>query len=164
MMTRACQQHEHCIEQALERARRICHQRRARLTPLRASILELIWRSRKPLGAYALMELLSQRRAQEVGGSTAIAPPTIYRGLDFLQQQGLVHRIACLNAYIGCEHPGNQHTGCFFICSECHTTEEMAGETLTSAIDALAGDDGFEVHHSAVEVTGLCRACSGQSP
>ncbi len=162
----AFQQHNHqrCIEHALERARGICRQRQVRLTPLRASILELIWHSHKPLGAYALMELLRQRRREEEGANAAIAPPTVYRALDFLQQQGLVHRLATLNAFIGCDYPSNQHEGCFFICSECQNTEENSAESIASAIDALACDDGFEVHNTAIEVVGLCPECQERKP
>ena len=94
MTTRAFaeHQHQHCIDDALQRAREICQQRQTQLTPLRAKILALVWSSHKPLGAYTLMELLRQSRQQEEGTSTRVAPPTVYRALEFLQQQGRVHR------------------------------------------------------------------------
>lgn len=134
-----------------------------RLTPLRASILELIWRSHKPLGAYALMDLLRQRRREEQGANAPIAPPTVYRSLEFLQQQGLVHRLATLNAFIGCDHPASQHSGCFFICSHCQNTKEMAADSITKAIGILAGDDGFQVQSTAIEVVGLCACCQDRA-
>jgi Fur family zinc uptake transcriptional regulator len=166
MKTLAFKQHNHqrCIDQALERAHQICHQRKVRLTPLRVSILALIWRSHKPLGAYALMDMLRQRRREEEGASTPIAPPTVYRVLDFLQQQGLVHRLATINAFIGCDHPASQHSRCFFICSRCQNTEEISVEAIGNAIDSLAGDDGFQVQSTAVEVGGLCPACQDRAP
>ena len=50
-----CHSHEHhdqCISQALESAEEVCAQRGVRLTPLRKRVLELVWQSHKPLGAY----------------------------------------------------------------------------------------------------------------
>ena len=161
MKTRAFaeHQHQHCIDDALHRAREICQLRQAQLTPLRAKILELVWSSHKPLGAYALMELLSQARQQEEGSKTPVAPPTVYRALEFLQQQGLVHRVATLNAFIGCEHPAKDHNSCFFICSECHQTEEFPAQQLNVAIDTQARSSGFLVQRANVEVLGLCPIC-----
>jgi Fur family zinc uptake transcriptional regulator len=161
MSNRAFQQHDHqrCIDQALRDARRLCKQRKVKLTPLRASVLALVWRSHQALGAYPLMDLLRQKRLEEEGANKLIAPPTVYRVLDFLQQQGLIHRLATLNAYIGCEHPAQQHNGCFLICADCHNTEELPDTELSSAIDNLAQSDGFCVQHAAVEVVGLCAGC-----
>lgn len=79
--------HDACVRDALAEARAICQARNARLTPIRQRVLELIWESHKPLGAYDLLGMLAQE------GHNA-APPTVYRALDFLQQYGLVHRIA----------------------------------------------------------------------
>ena len=56
----------------------------------------------KPLGAYDLAELLGPKGRR-------LAPITVYRALDFLMEQGLVHRLASQNAYIACpEHPRRQ--------------------------------------------------------
>lgn len=107
MVTRALpyrpHNHQACVNQALDDARHICQQHNARLTPTRQRVLELIWQSHRPLGAY---DVLAQLAAE---GQNA-APPTVYRALDFLQQHGLVHRIASLNAFVGCAHPGKPHT------------------------------------------------------
>ncbi|MDY6815939.1 MAG: transcriptional repressor, partial [Pseudomonadota bacterium] len=71
--------HQACVSQALADARAICRARNARLTPTRERVLELIWQSHKPLGAY---DVLAELTAE---GQNA-APPTVYRALDFLQQ------------------------------------------------------------------------------
>ena len=74
-----CQSHQHhqCISQALESAQEVCAQRGVRLTPLRKRVLELVWQSHKPLGAYDILEVLSREDGRRA------APPTVYRGLDF---------------------------------------------------------------------------------
>ncbi len=147
--------HDACVRDALAEARAICQARNARLTPIRQRVLELIWESHKPLGAYDLLAMLAQE------GHNA-APPTVYRALDFLQQHGLVHRIASLNAFIGCSHAQEHHTGLFLICQDCRIVHELASEPVARAIGQAAGDEGFIALDAMIEVTGLCPRCRPQ--
>ena len=87
--------HKHCVEDALAAAERLCAAKDLRFTPLRRRVLELVWSSHKPVGAYALLDKL---RNEDLGS----APPTVYRALDFLIENGLIHRIERMNAFIGC--------------------------------------------------------------
>ena len=144
--------HDQCVDQALAEARAICRHREARLTPARERVLELIWQSHKPLGAY---EVLAQLGAD---GHNA-APPTVYRALDFLQQYGLVHRIASLNAFIGCAHPGQHHCGTFLICRTCGNVLELSNTDVTTAIDKAAAAEAFRVDQITLEIAGLCPRC-----
>ena len=91
--------HEACIEDALRQADEICGRRGARLTELRRRVLEVVWNTHQPIGAYDIIEALG-------GGGRSAAPTTIYRVLSFLEEQSLIHRIESLNAYIGCARPG----------------------------------------------------------
>src|SRR4051794_6447763 len=110
--------HDACVEAALDRAARLCARHGARLTPLRRRVLELVWRGHAPIGAYDILGRLSPK----IG---AVAPPTVYRALEFLRAQGLVHRIESLNAYLGCERPGEAHGGQFLLCSGCGAAAEL---------------------------------------
>jgi Fur family zinc uptake transcriptional regulator len=149
-------QHNHgrCISQALSDARDLCRQRKARLTPLRELVLELVWQSHEPLGAYPLMDLLRERYEGNV------APPTVYRALEFLRDNGLVHRLASLNAYIGCSHcqDGN-HQPSFFICRECNRVMEIDTPRISQAIKKEADANNFLPADNAVEVMGVCVPC-----
>ena len=89
------------------------------------------------------------------------APPTVYRALDFLLENGLVHRIASLNAFIGCVHPGELHQGQFLICKACHAAIELELPAISQAIVAGAAAVGFAVESQTVEVVGLCAGCQG---
>ena len=93
--------HTKCISEAVAIAREICAKHGERFTELRGRVLELVWDSHRPIGAYAILERLKS------DGRSA-APPTVYRALDFLMGVGLVHRIESLNAYVGCAHPGDE--------------------------------------------------------
>ena len=144
--------HAKCISEALAAAERVCRQRGLRLTPLRRRVLELVWGSHRPIGAYPLLEQLQ-------GTMGRVAPPTVYRALEFLQAQGLVHRIASLNAFSGCVRPGTPHAGQFLICSSCQSLTEIDDPQLRGAIAESAQAAGFEVRHPTVEVHGLCPEC-----
>jgi len=144
--------HNQCIEQALTVARELCKTRSLRLTPIRELVLKLVWQSHQPLGAYEILPALA-----EAGFNSA--PPTVYRALDFLQEQGLVHRIATLNAYVGCPHPDLTHQGCFLICRHCNTATEMDSQAAEALISQQAAMLGFTTEKQSIEVLGCCPNC-----
>ena len=147
----AKQNHQDCIAQAVKRAEDLCLRNQKRFTETRKRVLEIVWSQHKPIGAYEVLELL-----QKEGRS---APPKVYRALDFLQQMGLVHRIASLNAYVGCAAPGEPHDGHFLICESCRALAELDAPSITSAINKSARDSGFESRRHTVEIMGLCPDC-----
>jgi Fur family zinc uptake transcriptional regulator len=144
--------HDHCVEDAVEAAEKLCAERGIRFTPLRRRVLELVWSSHKPVGAYALLD---QLRDEELGS----APPTVYRALDFLIENGLIHRIERMNAFIGCSHPGEVHRGFFLICAECGNADELESASVAESIATSAGKRGFIARDMTLEVTGVCAAC-----
>jgi Fur family zinc uptake transcriptional regulator len=133
-------------------AAEVCNARGARLTTLRARVLEIVWRSHRPLGAYAILDVLADE------GRTP-APPTVYRALDFLTEQGLVHRLASLNAFIGCSQPGHPGTCQFLLCRGCGAVAELDDPAIRRAIQRTAVTEGFEAHEHTVEVSGICPNC-----
>lgn len=144
--------HAACVSQALSDARTICQKHNARLTPTRERVLELIWQSHRPLGAYEVLSKLTE------DGHKA-APPTVYRALDFLQQQGLVHRIASLNAFTGCTRTGERHTGMFLICHACGNVLELKAPAVSAALQEAARDESFKIDEVTLEIAGLCPRC-----
>ena len=110
--------HQQCIDDALSAAEILCTRRGRKLTPLRRRVLELIWSRHEPARAYDILEQLD-------GEGKSGAPPTVYRALEFLLTNGLVHRIQSLNAYVGCGEPGTAHAGQFLICRGCNAVGEL---------------------------------------
>src|SRR5574343_1592136 len=145
--------HSRCVSHALAEAEAICARQGLRLTALRKRVLELVWASHKPLGAYDILGVLSDEDGRRA------APPTVYRALEFLLENGLVHRIASLNAFVGCNHPGEAHQGQFLICRQCQTAIELEQSAISDAIVASAQAVGFAVEGQTVEVVGLCATC-----
>ncbi|MCK7550823.1 MULTISPECIES: Fur family transcriptional regulator [Marinobacter] len=148
--------HDACVSRALADARAICQQNNARLTPTRERVLELIWQSHKPLGAYDVLAVLAE------DGHNA-APPTVYRALDFLQQHGLVHRIASLNSFVGCTHAGKNHNGLFLICRQCSNVLELTAPAVASAVSEAASAEAFSPEDVTIEVAGLCPRCQADA-
>ena len=144
--------HRHCVANALEEAKAICLERGARLTPVRQRVLEIIWQSHRPLGAYAILEVLS-------GEGHSPAPPTVYRALEFLLTHGLVHRLSSLNAFIGCTRPGHPGAGQFLLCTACGTAAELNDPAIERAIERGAEVEGFTSRVHTVEISGLCPHC-----
>lgn len=145
-------EHQNCIDLALARAEQICQRHQQRFTVIRRRVLELVWRQHKPVGAYEVLEALQQQEGRT-------APPTVYRALDFLQQLGLVHRIASLNAFVGCANPSEPHDGQFLICETCRSLTELDVPAITTAIEESAAGSGFEPRRHTVEILGLCPNC-----
>jgi Fur family zinc uptake transcriptional regulator len=143
--------HADCVSVALQSAEQVCAQKGVRLTTLRRRVLELVWESHRPVGAYDILEvLMKEQRA---------APPTVYRTLGFLQEQGLVHRIASINAFVGCISPKTPHTGQFLICGTCQDSVEILSEKVTDALRESAVSAGFDIHQQTVEIIGKCKRC-----
>ena len=147
----AFQRHDHrrCQRQLLSEADQLCQKRNLRLTSRRRQVLEILLGSHQPMGAYDILAELNQVER--------IAPPIVYRALDFLLAQGLVHRIESRNAFISCVHPGHQCGAQFLICRDCEKVAEL--ETGDQALLAEADNLGFAVDHSVIEITGVCSRC-----
>jgi Fur family zinc uptake transcriptional regulator len=130
-----------------------CLRQGVQLTPLRRRVLDIFSDSFAPLGAYAILEELSRREGKQV------APPTVYRALDFFLEHGFVHKIETINAYAPCEHLGHAHHGMLLICESCGRSEEIENAEVMRAIAGSAAAASFTARRVTVEAQGLCRRC-----
>lgn len=144
-------------ETLLERAGRICDARGARMTELRREVLGLILDASTPTGAYDLLDRLKETRH-------GAAPPTVYRALDFLLEQGLIHKVERLSAFVGCvAHDDHAHAAQFLICRTCGKVTELDDHTLAHALGDAAKRLGFIVGKATIEAEGQCAACTVRS-
>ncbi|UTW48373.1 Fur family transcriptional regulator [Bacterioplanoides sp. SCSIO 12839] len=144
--------HHACVDSAVQTAKQLCASEGARLTPIRQRVLELVWQSHKPVGAYDLLPTLAQEGFNS-------APPTVYRALDFLLELGLVHRINSLNAFVGCSHPGESHPSCFFVCNQCGEAQELHASQIDQVSAQVEAMLGVKVQQQTTELMGLCPRC-----
>ncbi len=146
----ATHDHDRCAADTLLRAQTLLTARGQRLTPVRKRTLEILLESHRALGAYDVLHRLA---ADGFGNQ----PPVAYRALDFLEDQGLAHRIRRLNAFTACMHPGENHSAAFLICRTCLTVCESAATPISNALQSHAG--AFQVESTTIEALGLCPAC-----
>jgi Fur family zinc uptake transcriptional regulator len=144
--------HDACASDALARAEALLIERGLRLTPVRKRVLQILLEAHQALGAY---EVLNRLVAEGFGNQ----PPVAYRALDFLEEQGLAHRIRRLNAFAACMHPGEPHAPVFLICTGCNTVAEAPGAAVGAALGKAARGLGFAVDRATVEAVGRCPAC-----
>lgn len=144
--------HGRCVGEALDRAASLCAARGKRLTELRRKVLELVLDRHRPVGAYDVLERLAAERGR-------VAPPTVYRALDFLVSEGLVHRIDSRNAFVGCVRADGPHRACFLLCRECGSVAELVDAALEAALAGLASRADFTVTRQVIELEGVCAAC-----
>ena len=140
------------VSHILHQAEVLCVAKNLRFTQSRRRILELVCQSEQPVGAYRLLDDLRE-------DGVSAAPPTVYRALDFLLDNGLIHRLATNNTYLACAHPEKHHEGVFLVCSECGHTQELHTKGVIDIVKRNAKAYDFTVKHAAVEVTGLCKQC-----
>jgi Fur family zinc uptake transcriptional regulator len=145
--------HDRCSADALAHAEAICAQRGARLTPIRRRVLETLLASHAPLGAYDLIERMAVRGER-------LSPITIYRALDFLRDNGLVHRIESRNAFIACVHDHDSGDPVvFLICEQCGAVGEAAAAAVADTIRTASRAAGFTPKTPVIEISGVCAHC-----
>ncbi|MBF0588719.1 MAG: transcriptional repressor [Magnetococcales bacterium] len=148
--------HEHCESAIMARAAAKCQQSGARLTEQRRLVLQTLARSHCSMGAYDILDKLREQGER-------LTPVAIYRQLDFLMDQGLVHRLSSLNAFVVCLGPEEGHGSQFLICTSCGVVAEVRNDPMDRSILDRADQAGFEITQPVVEVMGLCRHCRDQA-
>lgn len=140
----------------LTQAERQCHKHGARFTPIRRRVLEMIATSPGGLKAYDLLDRLATEHA-------SARPPTVYRALEFLIEQGLVHRIESLNAYVACPCPEHAHGFQLLICRSCGRVEELHLDDVNEQLTQVARQQGYRIERQTIELLGLCASCTAQA-
>src|SRR5689334_25009015 len=141
--------HARCTADAMAHAETLCAERGERLTPMRRRVLEVLAASHKPLGAYEIMDQVARSGPRP-------APITVYRALDFLRENGLVHRIESRNAFVACGHNhGSNDPVVFLICEKCGAVGETAGAAVAETIRSASRAAGFTPKTPVIEITGL---------
>ena len=136
----------------LTQAERQCQTRGARFTPIRRRVLEMIATAPGGLKAYDLLDRLAAEHA-------SARPPTVYRALEFLSEQGLVHRIESLNASVACPCPEHAHGFQLLICRACGRVEELHMDEVGEQLSQGARQQGYRIERQTIELLGLCADC-----
>ncbi len=114
-------------------------------------VFNIIKKSSKHLTAYEILDKLQKIKKTQ--------PMTVYRALDFLLENGFIHKINTLNAYIACTHT-LKHDHCYFIiCDKCDQVQECCDEAITETIEKTLSQNRFSHKEIALEISGSCDDC-----
>lgn len=144
------------IAAQLDTAQTLCETRGRRLTPIRRKVLEILLTQGRSVKAYELLELIRDVQA-------GAAPPTVYRALDFLVEEGLVHRLDAINAWTACHDAGGERHDLLVVCTHCGSVAELSDPALTRQLAETVAQAGFHLSGLETELRGLCRSCHGRS-
>ncbi|UTW45619.1 transcriptional repressor [bacterium SCSIO 12696] len=148
------------IQEILSYAENNCKSRGTRLTDKRKKILSGLLQSGKAMSAYELVDYCKQQNGK------SIPPMSVYRILDFLQDEGLIHKLDSAKKYIACAHITCDHehgVPQFLICSKCQQVEEITVSKSTIAhLKHNVEKAGFHLVSSQLEINCLCGHCKNE--
>lgn len=142
-------------ESLVARARTVCQNNGARFTSIREKVFRLLAQVDGGIGAYELLEQLKQTEA-------AAKPATVYRALEFLTEQGFIHKIESSNAFLLCHHFDEHHPAQLLVCTKCGNVHELHSDVLQQEFDQQAQELGFTISHQTIEAHGLCKKCNNE--
>jgi Fur family zinc uptake transcriptional regulator len=88
------------------------------------------------------------------------APPTVYRALNRLVDEGLAHRLESISAYVACADPQHDHDSAVFaICNHCGRIDELLDASIRKRLHARAAERGFKISDTTIELRGRCASC-----
>lgn len=146
--------HEGCKLAILATAEKRCQENGVRFTKLRRQVLEILAENHQAMGAYDILA-----RLQPETKGRAMAPVTIYRALDFLMENHLVHRLNSLNAFIACSTPHHGLDPQFLVCQHCRSVAEFSPSSVHDAIHKETASINFAITTPMVEIRGICASC-----
>lgn len=134
-----------------------CKARGASLTPIRRTVLGLLLSEPGGLKAYDLLDRIKAVH-------TSATPPTVYRALDFLIEQGLAHRIARTNQFIACNHEGHDVACLFLVCPQCGQVTELHDDAALAGLMKGLKSAGHTLASPEIELSATCSDCAGKRP
>ena len=99
------------LKESINKVEEICKSNKLGLTEIRKQVFEIIVKNNKPIKAYEILDKISNIN------NKPSHPPTVYRAIDFLIENGFVHKLNSINSFVGCFHP-KAHKECYFLITD----------------------------------------------
>ncbi|SFP86419.1 Fur family transcriptional regulator, zinc uptake regulator [Nitrosomonas cryotolerans] len=148
------------IDQIIKKSQEACASTGAKLTSKRKNVLTALLTSSIPLSAYEIVEKYKNQFNE------ALPVMSVYRMLDFLIQEKLVHKLETsgqymICAHITCDHPHEMPQ--FLICDRCHTVKEIGiKKQIMSELERGIQSTGFTLSKKQLELHGFCEHCQNK--
>ncbi|NRA24067.1 MAG: transcriptional repressor [Oleispira sp.] len=145
------------VDHIIHHAEEYCRNHGIRLTIKRKHVLTRLIQAEKALSAYELMDACQENNGE------VISAMSVYRILEFLENETLVHKLNLANKYVACAHINCNHThgvSQFLICSNCSKVKEININPNTMAdLQATVQERGFTLIRPQLEMNCLCNDC-----
>ena len=149
------------VQKIIEHAERSCREHGARLTNKRKQVLAGLLASERALSAYELADYCKS----EFGD--ALPAMSVYRILNFLQEEHLVHKLELANKYVACSHITCDHeheVPQFLICRQCQKVKEISVErSIIKKLQNNVEEAGFSLVSPQLEINCLCESCRAKA-
>ncbi|KZY67070.1 MULTISPECIES: Fur family transcriptional regulator [unclassified Oleiphilus] len=149
------------INKIINSAEQQCKAKGVRLTDKRKQVLSALIESKKALSAYELVDYLKDEF------KAPLPAMSVYRILDFLQTEQLVHKLDIANKYVACAHItcGHDHgTPQFLICNNCNSvTEVVIPNDIIQQLQNNVTDAGYTLESTQIEMSCRCPVCNAQT-
>ncbi len=149
------------VERIIDHAEQHCEAHGARLTSKRKQVLSGLVQSDKALSAYELVDYCKTEFGEPIQAMS------VYRILDFLEGERLVHKLSLANKYVACSHITCDHVHDvpqFLICSQCQKVEEVSiSQSTIAELTANVEQAGFYLAGFQLEVNCLCENCVSEA-
>ncbi len=145
------------IDGIIQHAERHCIDHGTRLTKKRKQVLARLIESDVALSAYELIAAVKKKYNED------IAAISVYRILEFLESEKLVHKLNLASKYVACAHINCDHAhgvSQFLICGECSKVKEISIKLATIAeLNATVKEADFKLISPQFEMNCICADC-----
>ena len=139
-------------QRLLDEAALHCREQGASLTPIRRHVLRLLHDQPGGVKAYELLDMMKQEHPNAT-------PPTVYRALEFLIEQGLAHRIGKTNQFVPCNQHHHQDASLFLMCPDCGKVTELHDDQAVQSLTETLLKAGHTLAGPEIEISALCSGC-----
>jgi Fur family zinc uptake transcriptional regulator len=149
------------IDSIIQHAESHCKDHGVRLTDKRKHVLAGLVQSEKALSAYELIDVCKEKFNE------SIPAMSVYRILEFLENEKLVHKLNLANKYVACAHISCDHAHDipqFLICGTCSKVKEISiSKSTISELKSTVKDAGYHLVSPQLELNCLCDECSSKA-
>ena len=146
------------LDAIIEHAEQHCRGRGTRLTEKRKHVLISLLKSERAMSAYELIDCCKEMFNENIPAMS------VYRILEFLQEEQLVHKLNLANKYVACSHITCDHpheVSQFLICNQCSSVKEISvNRSLIDTLKQNVEDAEFELLSPQLELKCLCQNCA----
>ncbi len=145
-------------DKAIAHAEAQCADSGTKLTLKRKVVLRGLLQAKQAMTAYELADFCKEELGE------AMPAMSVYRILEFLESEQLVHKLKLANRFVACIHITCDHQHAvpqFLICEQCHKVSEVSiKEPTLRALRNSVEEAGFKLASPQLEMNCVCKECS----